>query len=144
MDIASACLAGIACRYDGNASVDAKIKQMYEDGDIVLVCPEVLGGLDTPRCPCEIVGGSGADVLRGSARVLSRDGADVTQPYIDGAKKALEMAQKCGARHAYLKSRSPSCGYGCIYDGSFSGKMKAGAGVAAVLLRENGIDVVEI
>ena len=62
---------------------------MYEDGDIVTVCPELLGGLDTPRCPCEIVGGSGADVLRGKARVVSRDDEDYTQPYIDGAKKAL-------------------------------------------------------
>jgi uncharacterized protein YbbK (DUF523 family) len=117
---------------------------MYERGEIVLVCPEVLGGLDTPRCPCEIVGGDGGDVLCGTARVLSRDGGDMTQPYVDGAKKTLEIARQCGARRAYLKSRSPSCGYGCIYDGTFSGKLKAGAGVAAQLLKQNGIEVIEI
>lgn len=144
MDIASACLAGIACRYNGQASEDAKIKQWYEHGDIITVCPEVLGGLDTPRCPCEIVGGDGNDVLHGKAKIVSQDGQDYTQPYIDGAKKTLAAAKACGAQRAYLKSGSPSCGCARIYNGTFSGVMKAGAGVTAALLRENGIDVIEI
>ena len=79
MDIASACLVGIKCRYDGASREDEKIKRLYEKGEVAAVCPEVLGGLDTPRPPCEIVGGDGDDVLRGDARVLSSDGTDYTQ-----------------------------------------------------------------
>jgi len=144
MDIASACLVGIKCRYDGNAREDAGIRQMYERGEVAVVCPEVLGGLDTPRCPCEIIGGDGDDVLRGDARVMSEDGTDYTQPYLDGAKKALRIAKQNGAVRAYLKSCSPSCGCGHIYDGAFSGRLKRGVGVTGALLRQNGIDVIEV
>jgi uncharacterized protein YbbK (DUF523 family) len=108
----------------------------------VLVCPEVDGGLGTPRPPAEIVGGSGEDVLAGRARVVTSDGADVTDAYIAGAERALAAALRTGARAAVLKARSPSCGRGAIYDGTFSRTTTAGDGVTAALLRANGIDVV--
>ena len=144
MDIASACLVGEMCRYNGGSCEDARIKQMYMEGKVTALCPECLGGLPTPRCPAEIVGGDGGDVLRSSARVQTQDGIDCTQAYIDGAKETLEVAIRCGARRAYLKSGSPSCGCDRIYDGSFSGIMRDGRGVAAALLAENGIDVIEV
>ena len=144
MDIASACLAGIRCRYDGAAKADEDIRRMYERGEIAVVCPEVLGGLCTPRTPCEIIGGDGGDVLRGDAKVLAADGTDYTQAYVEGARKALEIAERCGARCAYLKSNSPSCGCGRIYDGTFSGHIKNGNGVFGAMLRNNGIELREV
>lgn len=109
----------------------------------MLVCPEVDGGLGTPRPPAEVVGGDGADVLAGRARVVTGDGRDVTAEYLDGARKALDAARRTGASKAILKARSPSCGSGEIYDGSFSRTLAAGDGVTAALLRANGIQVVD-
>lgn len=144
MDIASSCLAGVKCRYNGEAAEDKRIKQMYLEGKIKLVCPEVLGGLSTPRSPSEIVGGDGKDVIAGKAKVMAKDGSNVTDEFIDGARKTVDIAKQCGAQRAYLKSNSPSCGCDRIYDGSFSGKMCVGDGVTAVLLKENGIQVIEV
>lgn len=108
----------------------------------MLVCPEVDGGLGTPRPPAEIVGGDGADVLAGRAQVMTVDGADVTEAYIAGADRALVAAQRSGARAAILKARSPSCGCGAIYDGTFSRTLTPGDGVTAALLQAHGIEVV--
>ncbi len=144
MDIASACLVGCKCRYDGEAREDKRVKQMYERGELRAVCPEQLAGLRAPRCPSEIAGGDGNDVLEGRARVAARDGGELTRQFIEGAQKTLEIALACGARRAYLKSKSPSCGCGRIYDGTFSGKLRNGDGVAAALLKKHGIEVVEI
>ena len=139
--LVSACLAGRACRFDGSANPDDEVARLVAGGRAVLVCPEVDGGLGTPRPPAEIVGGDGAGVLAGTARVVTREGADVTDAYVAGARRALAAAQETGARTAILKSRSPSCGKGGIYDGSFSRTLHAGDGVTAALLRANGIDV---
>ncbi len=144
MDIASACLAGIKCRYDGQAREDKKIKEMYLKGEVKAVCPECLGGLASPRCPSEIVGGEGGDVLCGKAKVMAKDGSDRTPEFLDGAEKTLEIAQSSGAKRAYLKSKSPSCGVFRIYDGTFSGTLKPGNGVTAALLAKNGIEIIEI
>jgi len=111
------------------------------EGRAVLVCPEVDGGLGTPRPPAEIVGGDGADVLAGRARVVTVQGEDVTEAYIRGAERALRVAEQRGATRAILKARSPSCGSGNIYDGTFSKTLLAGDGVTAALLKMNGIDV---
>jgi uncharacterized protein YbbK (DUF523 family) len=143
MDIASACLIGRKCRYDGESRENPEIKKLYEEGRLKPVCPECLAGLKIPRCPSEITGGDGGDVLRGRARVTAQDGSDRTQEFIEGANKALEAARECGAKRAYMKSKSPSCGCSMIYDGTFSGKLKHGAGVTAALLKENGIEVIE-
>lgn len=106
------------------------------------VCPEQLGGLPTPRPPAEIVGGSGEDVLDGTARVLTCDGIDITDNYLRGAREVLRLAQLAGAQEVILKERSPSCASCEIYDGSFTGKLKAGCGVTTALLRRNGFRVV--
>jgi uncharacterized protein YbbK (DUF523 family) len=139
--LVSACLAGRACRFDGSANPDDFVARLVASGRAVLVCPEVDGGLGTPRPPAEIVGGSGGDVLAGRARVVTSDGTDVTDAYVAGACRALAMAERSGAKIAVLKARSPSCGHEEIYDGTFSGRTRPGDGVTAALLRAHGIDV---
>jgi len=139
--LVSACLAGRACRFDGTGSDDDEVARLVAEGRAVLVCPEVDGGLGTPRPPAEIVGGDGADVLAGRARVVTVQGEDVTEAYIRGAERALRVAEQRGATRAILKARSPSCGSGNIYDGTFSKTLLAGDGVTAALLKMNGIDV---
>jgi uncharacterized protein YbbK (DUF523 family) len=139
--LVSACLAGCACRFDGSSNEDDQVGRLVAQGRAVLVCPEVDGGLGTPRPRAEIVGGDGSDVLAGRARVVTEQGRDVTGAYLEGASRALEASVSSGARVAILKARSPSCGRGAIYDGTFRGSLVAGDGVTAALLRENGIEV---
>ena len=140
----SACLAGIPCRYDGKSQGRIDIAEMVAAGRAVTICPECLGGLPIPRIPAEIVGGSGEDVLDGKARVIAWDGAvqrDVTEQFVNGAHRALEILKELKITEVLLKANSPSCGCGVIYDGAFSGSKKAGNGVAAALLVRNGIRV---
>ncbi len=144
MDIVSACLVGEKCRYDATECINKDLKHLYEQGRLFAVCPECAAGLDTPRNPMEIIGGDGSDVLDGTARVCSKDGADFTEVFIAGANMVLGAAKTHKAKHAYLKSNSPSCGCGSIYDGSFSGIKRQGDGVTAALLKKNGIIVVEV
>jgi len=131
MIIVSACLAGLNCRYDGAAKPCETVIRLVAEGKAIPLCPEQLGGLATPRLPAEIRGG----------RVIRKDGADVTEQFRRGAQEALKLAQLVGAKNAILKARSPSCGCGEIYDGSFSGKVVPGDGVFAELCRLNGMDV---
>ena len=138
----SACLAGRACRFDGSDNEDSRVADLVSQGRAVLVCPEDEGGLGTPRPPAEIVGGDGHDVVAGRAKVVTRGGRDVTEEYLSGARLDLERARATGAKTAVLKARSPSCGKGCIYDGTFSRKTTAGDGVTTALLEANGIAVV--
>lgn len=137
----SACLAGIPSRFDGTGSREQVVAELVEQGRAVLVCPEVDGGLGTPRPPAEIVGGDGSDVLDGRARVVTEAGDDVTEAYLKGARIALEVARREGAEVAILKARSPSCGRDQIYDGTHTRTLTAGDGVTAALLRRNGITV---
>lgn len=139
--LVSACLAGRACRFDGSASADDEVGRLVAEGRAILVCPEADGGLGTPRPPAEIVGGTGADVLDGRAQVVTREGRDVTAAYVAGAHLALAAAQRAGARRAILKARSPSCGKGAVYDGTFSRSLVPGDGVTAALLERSGIEV---
>ena len=139
--LVSACLAGRRCRFDGRANPDDEVSRLVAEGRAILVCPEVDGGLGTPRLPAEIVGGDGHDVLAGLARVMASDGTDVTDRYIAGAERALAAAREAGATNAILKARSPSCGKGVIRDGSFSGDLRVGDGVTAALLEESGVTV---
>lgn len=127
----SACLLGASCRYDGKSKPNEKVLELMEKYELIPVCPEIFGGLPTPRTPAERVG----------SRVLTRDGADVTEQYEHGAFEALRFARLFGCKKAVLKEKSPSCGSGEIYDGSFSGALTPGFGVAAALLSENGIEV---
>ena len=138
----SACLAGMNCVYDGSNKAHPVFVKLVQSGGAILFCPEVLGGLAIPHPPSEIKGGDGSAVLRGSARVVSRDGKDVTDFFLKGARKASELAKKLKCKKAVMKARSPSCGCGKVYDGTFSRVLIDGDGVTAAMLKENGIDVV--
>ncbi len=141
--LVSACLLGRRVRYDGgHSAVDQDVLSRWrEQGRVVAFCPEVAGGLSTPRAPAEIVAGTAADVLDGGARVVTCEGDDVTAAFVRGARAALEAAQNAGARLAILKSKSPSCGSQRVYDGSFSATLVDGAGITTTLLRRHGIAV---
>lgn len=139
--LVSACLAGRRCRFDGSANPDDEVGRLVAEGRAVLICPEVDGGLGTPRPAAEIAGGDGRDVLEGRARVVTGAGEDVTEAYVRGAQAALDAARRSGATHAVLKARSPSCGTGAVYDGSFERRLVPGDGVTAALLRAHGIVV---
>lgn len=141
MKIVSACLVGVKCRYDQQSAWHPNIDGIIQFESVVPVCPEQLGGLPTPRNPAEIVGGDGVDVLDGNAKVIDNQGHDVTQEFIDGAYRVLDLAQTFRASTAILKQNSPSCGSKLIYDGSFSGSKKKGVGVTVALLLRSGLKV---
>ncbi|MGM9923907.1 MAG: DUF523 domain-containing protein [Bacillus sp. (in: firmicutes)] len=138
MIIVSSCLAGAKCRYNATHCLEEKIRTLVDRKQATTVCPEVLGGFSTPREPAEIINGTGADVLNGTAKVLSHSGKDVTEQYIKGAYQTLAIAEEMQATAIVLKENSPSCGSRHIYDGTFSGKKIAGEGVTAALLRSKG------
>lgn len=127
----SACLLGVNCRYDGGGKAIRELAALMELAELIPVCPEILGGLPTPRAASE----------RRDGRVIARDGRDVTEAFQRGAGEARKLAELFGAEFALLKERSPSCGSGEIYDGSFSGRRVAGDGVTAALLKENGVKI---
>lgn len=127
----SACLLGRNCKYSGGNNYLPGVEALRDRYQLVPVCPECMGGLPIPHEPSERVGD----------KVLSRSGADVTAPFQRGAELALRRAQQTGARLALLKERSPSCGYGAIYDGTFTGTVVPGSGVAAELLAKNGVTI---
>lgn len=129
--VVSGCLAGLNCRYDGGSNPAPPVVRLLEEGRAMPLCPESLSGLECPRPPCELTMG----------RVICRDGRDVTENFTQGATLALEMALASGCRRAILKSRSPSCGSGQVYDGTFSGCLAPGDGVFAALLRQNGFEL---
>lgn len=128
--LVSACLLGIACRYDGDSKT-YDLADLLEKYDLIPFCPECYGGLPTPRAPSEIVG----------ERVLSENGTDVTAQYERGARLAAELCEKLGIRYALLKAKSPSCGSGKVYDGTFSGALTDGDGITAHALKKNGIRI---
>jgi len=138
MIIVSACLVGINCKYDGKNNFVEGIAELMKKGIIMPICPEQLGGLETPRLPAEIVGGGGKEVLEGKGRVLRINGEDVTKEFIKGAEESLYIARYVKPEALILKSKSPSCGFGKIYDGTFSKTLKDGNGVTAELLSQNG------
>lgn len=139
--VVSSCLLGYPCRYDARSVPCQDLTGKNVRERLVPVCPEVLGGLGVPRPPAEIVGGEGKDVLDGRARVVNSKGEDVTGQYIRGSMLALGIALQSGAARAILRSRSPACGVGHIYDGSFSRRLREGDGVFAALLRRHGLAV---
>lgn len=142
MILISACLCGFNCKYNGGNNNYSRFIAMYQDNEVLPVCPEELGGLCTPRLPCEIQGGSGKDVLAGTARVINSDGEDVSDSFIKGACKVLQLARDNNAELVILQDRSPSCGVGLVYDGNFNKNFIEGDGVTAALLRQNGITVI--
>lgn len=139
----SACLLGERVRYHGGdaALSDGILDRWRREGRLVPICPEVAGGLAVPRPAAEIQGAGGHAVLRGIARVVTSEGADVTDAFLAGARAGLEASLRDGARVAVLKEGSPSCGSKEVYDGAFRGKRKAGVGVTAALLAEKQVRV---
>ena len=132
MILVSACLAGYRCRYDGAVHVNKRVAALIRGGQAVPICPEMLGGLPCPRIPCE---------RRSDGTVTAKDGTDRTEAFALGAEEALRIAKLYDCDTAILKARSPSCGKGRIYDGTFSGTLTDGNGVTAELLQNNGIRV---
>jgi len=135
MILVSACLAGVNCRYDGQNKEKNEILELIKKGEAIAVCPEQLGGLPTPRPPAE---------LQENEKVLTVDGNDVTLNYNLGANEALKLAELYNCNEAWLKSKSPMCGHGEIYDGNFKGQTKQGEGVLAKLLLAKNIKVKSI
>ena len=133
--LVSHCFLGEPCRYNGTGCLDRQIIELHRAGhNLIPVCPEVLGGLDIPRSPAERQPGG---------RVLTQSGQDVTAAYQAGAERALEIAKKNNCQVAVLKARSPSCGCGEIYDGTFTHTLNSGWGVTAQLLKEEGLEVMD-
>jgi uncharacterized protein YbbK (DUF523 family) len=143
--LVSACLLGVDCRFDGQSCPEPRLHDLAVRGQVIPFCPEVAGGLPTPREPAEIeaagAGLNGGSVLEGRTRVLRSDGTDLTPQFIAGAQAALALAQDMGIRQAILKSNSPSCGAGHIYEGRFAGTLVPGHGVTAALLKRAEIQV---
>ena len=127
----SACLLGIPCRYDGKSVTAVDVALLREKYNLIPVCPEIYGGLSTPRVPSE---------RRGNKTVM-KDGRDVTENYLRGAEAAYQLCQKLDCKLALLKERSPSCGKNRIYDGTFTGTLIDGEGVTAEYLRKRGIRI---
>ncbi|MCK8685711.1 DUF523 domain-containing protein [Pseudomonas umsongensis] len=140
--LVSLCLLGHRVRYDGGASGPFdQLQRWIDEGRVVPLCPEVAGGLPTPRAAAEIPGGQGGDVLDGQAAVITTEGEDVSAQFLSGAYQALELVQQHDIRIAVLKANSPSCGNLLTYDGTFSGVKVTGEGVTAALLRRHGVRV---
>ncbi len=140
--LVSACLLGINCKYNGGNNTNKDIVELRSKFKLVPVCPEQLGGCATPRLAAEIQDGDGRDVLEGTAKVIRKNGIDVSSEFRKGAEEVLKIAELMNIDIAILKARSPSCGSGYIYDGTFSGKLKEGNGVTAEILKRNGIKVI--
>lgn len=138
MYLISACLAGVHCRYNGGNNQCDWVKKFMKDKDCLLVCPEEMGGLSTPRPPSERIG----------SKVVTKDGQDVTENFLIGAEKSIQKAEETAAeleqeiKLAILKAKSPSCGCGKIYDGTFSGVLVDGDGMLTAMLKEKGIPVI--
>ena len=128
----SACLIGLNCKYNGGNNENSKLVELMKEKDLVPICPEQLGGLKTPRVSAE----------REQEKVITKEGVDVTKEYQKGAEEVLKLAKKLNIKKAILKSRSPSCGIDEIYDGTFSHTLIKRDGVAAELLKKNGIEVI--
>ena len=130
--LVSNCLLGINCRYNGEARKNDKVIEFLKGKEAIGICPESAGGLAIPRDPSEIVGN----------KVISKSGKDVTAEYLKGASIALKMAQDNKVDLVILKAKSPSCGVGLVYDGTFSKTLIPGNGVTADLLIKNGFKVI--
>ncbi len=130
--LVSACLLGENCKYNGGNNKNEEVIKLGNKHTLVPVCPECFAGLSIPRVPSEIKDG----------RVFSKEGKDVSAEFYDGAEKTLYIAEETGCQLAVLKERSPSCGFGEIYDGSFTGTLKRGNGITAQLLSDHGITVI--
>ena len=129
--VVSACLAGCKCRYDGKDNLCPKVKQLVEEGRAITVCPEVMGGMTTPRIPSE----------RKDDKVINSNGDDNTAYFVKGVEKSIEVIKEHNIKKAILKAKSPSCGNKYIYDGTFSRTLVEGKGMLAEKLTELGLEI---
>ena len=130
--LVSACLLGINCKYDGTNNLNEKVLDYIKDKEVIPICPEILGGLSTPRPPSEII----------SDKVVNNEQKDVTKEYRKGAEESLKLAKLFNVKKALLKAKSPSCGCGKIYDGTFTKTLIDGDGITTQLFKENNIEVI--
>lgn len=142
MILVSACLLGINCKYNGDNNKDFKVLEYLKDKEFIIVCPEQLGGMSTPRDPSEIIRLDGDAVINGETSVITNKRLDVTKKFKLGANETLKIAKLYNCTEAILKEGSPSCGSNYIYDGTFTGKKRDGIGVTTSLLKHNGIKVI--
>lgn len=138
MILVSACLTGLNCKYNGKNNYNEKIFDLVKEGKAIPICPETLGGLTTPRTPSEI------KYINGERRVITKEGIDVTKEYERGAEEVLNLAKKLNVTRVILKDRSPACGKGEIYDGTFTGTLTTGNGILTDLLIKNNIEVISL
>lgn len=139
--IISACLCGVNCKYSGKNNINDKCMKLFREGKAVLVCPEQLGGLSTPRNPAEL-DSTAKEIVNGLGNVVDNSGNNVTKQFIDGAYETLKIAKGAGISKAILKEGSPSCGCNFIYDGTFSGNKVKGKGITTYVLEQEGINVI--
>lgn len=132
--LVSGCLLGLNCKYDGGNNYKEEIDEFLKDYDVIPICPEIMGGLPTPRVSAEKI----------EDKVITKDGEDVTKQFRKGAEECLFLAKKYDIKKALLKSKSPSCGFGKIYDGTFTHTIIDGNGITAELLNDNGIEIINI
>ena len=130
--LVSACLLGVDCKYSGGNNYNEKVLEYIKDYEVIPVCPEIMGGLSTPRLPSERI----------EKKVLNNQGIDVTSEYAKGANETLKLAKLFNVKKALLKAKSPSCGKGKIYDGTFTSTLIDGNGVTVDLLESNNIEVI--
>lgn len=142
MILVSGCLLGMNCRYNSLVNKDTKVVNFLKDKNFIPICPEQQGGLSTPRLPSEIQYGTGCDVIDNKAQIKNTSNEDVTEEFLRGAYEVLKLTQLVDVEYAILKARSPSCGVGKIYDGTFSGKLRDGDGVCTSLLKRHNIKVI--
>lgn len=135
MILISACLCGVNCKYNGKNNLNEECLELLKKGEAILVCPEQMGGLETPRNPSEI------KIVNGEIKVFMNDGTDVTENYKRGAEEVLKLAKELNVKKAIFRKKSPSCGCGEIYDGTFTNTLTKGNGITTSLLLENSIEV---
>lgn len=142
MYLISACLCGVNSKYNGLNNYNEICDKLFTSGKAILVCPEQLGGLPTPRIPSEIIGESSNILNNNNGSVIDKNGNDVTPQFVKGAKETLQIAKKLNIKKAILKDGSPSCGVNYIYNGNFNGSKIKGMGITAQLLKESSIDII--
>lgn len=137
MFLVSACLLGVNCKYNGKNNKNDKVIEFLKDKKFIMVCPEELGGLSTPRIPCEIV----SEKINNNIEIINKEGKNLTENFLKGANEVLQIAKNNNIKKAILKSKSPSCGKGLIYDGSFTSRLIKGDGITTRLLKKNKINI---
>jgi uncharacterized protein YbbK (DUF523 family) len=147
MRVVSACLVGINCRYNGTSRRIPKLIKELKEGKVLPLCPELLGGLPTPRPACGILGGTGEDVLTGKATVIGRNGKDFTKKFVKGAREFLRITKELEIKEVVSKKTSPSCSVGKVWqmsreNGKLRNRLVESDGVLTVLLKQNGIKVI--